>query len=597
MMQTSWDLTRLYENETDGQIELDLTTLLNHYAAMQTILTTSEFFTAEIIVSVLKLQQQAAALGSKLGAFANLSSAVNTKNQLAINLLNRLQVAVSDYANLDVLFADYLGMASEEAFEDLFVIGGEPLVIEHEYVLRKHREHARYLLSAEAEGMLAKLQLTGSQAWSQLRDQLTSSLTFKMVIDNEEKALPITMVSKYLMDRDPDLRREAYLSANEAYASVAESAAMALNSIKGEALTETKLRGYESILDQILRDSHLQAETLQTMLEVMEESLPIFQRYYQMKARLLGHVDGLKPYDFYAPLGKASLDYSLEDGCDFIVATFKDIHPAMSEFIAQAINQAWIDFLPKADKVGGAFCQNIRGFGESRILTNYNGTYSDVSTLAHELGHAYHGHVLSSESILNTSYPMPLAETASTLNEIFIAQAIKETADDQTLFAILNQELSTYSLIHNGVYARFLFEDRIIKQRETGLLSSEEISNLYRECEAKAYGDAVDLSESRGLAWIMTPHYYIPGFHYYNFPYTFGLLYAKGLYARYLKDPIAFREQYDDMLRLTGKAEIETVTQTMGINVADKQFWYDAINLMENDIQTYQQLANKLYGV
>lgn len=192
---------------------------------------------------------------------------------------------------------------------------------------------------------------------------------------------------------------------------------------------------------------------------------------------------------------------------------------------------------------------------------------------------------------------MPLAETASTLQEIFIAQAIKSGADDQTLFAILNQELSTYALIHNGVYARFLFEDEVIKRREKGLLSLDEICQLYCECEAKAYGNAVDLTESKGLAWVMTPHYFIPGFHYYNFPYTFGLLYAKGLYAHYLQDKSQFCEQYDAMLRLTGKADIEEVTKTMGIDVQDEQFWYDAIAVMEQDIEQYEQLANKLYGV
>ncbi|MGL5530786.1 MAG: M3 family oligoendopeptidase, partial [Culicoidibacterales bacterium] len=170
-------------------------------------------------------------------------------------------------------------------------------------------------------------------------------------------------------------------------------------------------------------------------------------------------------------------------------------------------------------------------------------------------------------------------------------------ANDQTRFAMLNQELSTYALIHNGVYARFMFEDQVIKRREQGLLSREEICELYRECEQKAYGEAVDLSESQGLAWVMTPHYFIPSFHYYNFPYTFGLLYAKGLYAKYLENPETFCEQYDTMLRLTGKAEIEAVTQTMGINVQDEQFWLDAIAVMEQDVEAYEQLANKLYGV
>ncbi|MGL4952640.1 MAG: M3 family metallopeptidase [Culicoidibacterales bacterium] len=491
----------------------------------------------------------------------------------------------------------YLGMASEELFEELFVIGGEPIIIEHQYLLQKHREQARYLLTANEEAVLAKMQLTGSQAWSQLRDQLTASLTFSLTVEDEEQTFPISMVSKFLMDSNPDIRREAYQSATQAYETIADSVAMALNAIKGESITESQMRGYESLLDQILLDSHLQRTTLETMLRVMEQSLPIFQRYYAIKARLLGHLDGLKPYDFYAPLGKGKLDFDLETGSEFVIETLEKMHPEMSAFIAKAIDQSWVDFLPKADKVGGAFCQNIRGFGESRILMNYNGTYNDVSTLAHELGHAYHGHVLNQESILNTSYPMPLAETASTLNEVFIAQAMKTKANDRTRFAILNQELSTYALIHNGVYARFCFEDQVIKRREQGLLSREEICELYRECEAKAYGNAVDLSESRGLAWVMTPHYFIPGFHYYNFPYTFGLLYAKGLYAKYLQAPADFCEQYDQMLRLTGKAEIETVTQTMGIDVQDEQFWLDAIAVMEEDIEAYEQLANKLYGI
>ncbi|MGL4624248.1 MAG: M3 family oligoendopeptidase [Culicoidibacterales bacterium] len=596
-MKKTWDLTPLYENETDPQIEQDLQQVLTYYQAIQQVLTTSDAFEVGIIRDVLIHQQQAAALASKLGAFANLSMTVNTKNQAAINLLNRLQVEFSNYANLDVLFGDYLATASEEAFEDLFVIGGDELILEHRYLLTKHREHARYLLSAEEEAILAKMQLTGSHAWSQFRDQVTSSLEFTMTQAEEEQTLPITMVSKFLMDADPDIRREAYFSANKAYATAADSAAMALNSIKGESITENKLRGYDSLLQEILLDSHLQEATLTTMLRVIEQSLPIFQRYYKIKARLLGHVDGLKPYDLYAPLGTADLNYDLEAGCQFVVETLATVHPQMSEFIAQAIEKSWIDFLPRADKVGGAFCQNIRGFGESRILLNYNGTYNDVSTLAHELGHAYHGHVLNQESVLNTSYPMPLAETASTFNEILIAQAIKKSADNQTLFTILNQELSTHALINNGVYARFLFEDAVIKRREQGLLSREEICELYHECETKAYGEAVDLSESQSLGWVMTPHYYIPGFHYYNFPYTFGLLYAKGLYAKYLKSPETFCEQYDQMLRLTGKADIEDVTKTMGIDVQDEQFWYDAVAVMEADVQLYEQLANKLYGV
>lgn len=526
---------------------------------------------------------------TRLYSYAELTASVDAKNERALQLAERVQTQSVELVEPNVKFQAWLG-----SLPDLDgLISKSELLKTHRYMLTELSEKSKYMLSEKEEIILAKMKNTGSNAWTKLQELLTSTLLVELTDGGETKQLPLPVVRNMAYEKDPALRKKAYEAELAAYPKIEESSAASLNGIKGEVITVAKLRGYESALDKTLKDSRMDKETLDAMLDAIRESLPTFHRYYRKKAEILGHADGKLPfYDLFAPVGNADMRFTYQEARDFIVKHFGSFSEKLANYAARAFDNQWIDAETREGKRGGAFCANLHIVGESRIMANFTGSYNDVSTLAHELGHGYHGECLVQEAFFNSDYPMPIAETASILCETIIAKAALQQATPEEAFAILENDISGAGQVIVDIYSRFLFESELFARREQGSLSVNELKELMLQAQKDAYGDGLNPDLLHPYMWVCKPHYYSADYNYYNFPYAFGLLFAKGLYAVYLERGEAFVEQYDQLLSVTGKMNIADVAAIMDVDVRSIDFWRNSLALIAKDIETFVKLAD-----
>ncbi|WP_330603013.1 M3 family oligoendopeptidase [Anaerosolibacter carboniphilus] len=522
-------------------------------------------------------------LYTRLLSFGELSLSVNAKDERALRVVEHLEARETELAKPMVMFQKWIG-----ELDDLEkVIASSKRLEEHLFYLMEIKKNGKYLLSEGEEILVAKMKNTGSNAWSKLQELLSSTLLVDINIDGEDKKLPLPVVRNMAYAKDAALRKKAYEAELKSYEKVAESSGASLNGIKGEVITLSKMRGYGSVLEKTLMDSRMDQETLDAMLTAMVESLPTFHRYYRRKAELLGHENGLPFYDLFAPMGDVKMEFTYEEAKDFIVKNFRSFSDTLANYAAHAFEKGWIDAEPREGKRGGAFCSNLHVIKESRILSNFTGTFNDVSTLAHELGHGYHGHCLNDETYLNSDYPMPIAETASIFCETIIQKAALKGASEEEVFAILESSLMGAGQVIVDIYSRFLFERELFKRREEGSLSVEELKEMMIRAQKEAYGNGLDHHVLHPYMWVCKPHYYYGEANYYNFPYAFGLLFAKGLYAEYMKRGTKFIKEYDQLLSITGKKSIADVASTMGIDIRQADFWRSSLKIIEDDIEAF----------
>lgn len=527
---------------------------------------------------------------TKLMTYANLTLSVDSKNEKAQQVFDRLQVKFTELTEPSVKFQKWL--SSLENLDN--IISSSQILKEHRFYLKETVNNAQYLLSDKEEIVISKMATTGSKAWTKLQNILTSTLLVDMTLNNEEKQLPLPVVRNMAYDKDPQIRKTAYEAELKAYKKIEESSAACLNGIKGEVLTISKMRGYNSPLEETLVKSRMDEQTLNAMLEAIRESLPVFHKYYRAKAEMLGHDSGLPFYDLFAPMGEVDRKFTYEQAREYIVENFRTFSDKLANFADNAFEKSWIDAEPRKGKRGGAFCSNIHSIGESRILSNFNGSFSNVTTLAHELGHAYHGHCLSKETILNSHYPMPIAETASIFCETIVMNAALKEADNNDAISLLESSISDAGQVIVDIYSRFLFESELFERRKDHPLSVNELKEIMISAQKQAYGDGLDHNHLHPYMWVCKPHYYYASQNFYNFPYAFGLLFAKGVYAAYLKDKDSFIQRYDKLLAATGKNNIADVAEMMGIDVHSSDFWRSSLNLIEQDIQKFVQLSQSV---
>ncbi len=529
-------------------------------------------------------------LSSKLMAYPRLTLSVEAKNEIALQYMDKLQIKYSEITKPSVQFENFIG-----SLDDLEkIIESSKICKEHSFYLNEIKESTKYSLSEKEEILASKMSHTGSKAWSKLQNILTSTLLVDIELDGNLKQLPLPIIRNMAHNKDQEVRKTAYISELKAYKKIEESSAACLNGIKGEVITISQMRGYNSPLEQTLVTSRMDEETLNTMLKAIEESLPIFHKYYRKKGEILGHKNGLPFYDIHAPIGEMDKTYTYDEARKYVVENFRTFSDRLANFADNAFEKRWIDAEPREGKRGGAFCSNLHAIKESRILTSFNESFSNVITLAHELGHGYHGLCLKDETILNSRYPMPIAETASIFCETIVMNTALREASDKEKFSILESSISDAGQVIVDIYSRFLFEKELFKRRESHALSVNELNEIMLVAQKKAFGNGLDHDYLHPYMWINKPHYYYGERNFYNFPYAFGLLFSKGLYVEYLKDKDAFVKEYDKFLCATGKNNIVDVAKIMGIDVHSEDFFKSSLKLVEKDIEQFINLANKI---
>lgn len=336
----------------------------------------------------------------------------------------------------------------------------------------------------------------------------------------------------------------------------------------------------------------MERATLDAMLGAMDEYLPKFWQYLKTKGKALGHENGLPWYDLFAPMGNASTKFTAQEARDYLVDLFEKFNPEEAQMIARAFDDAWIDFYPRDGKAGGAFCAGVECLGESRILTNFDGMFTDVVTLAHELGHAYHNECIKDHRPLNHDYSMPVAETASTFNEcVVMAAAIAGAADKNEQLALIESQLQDATQIICDIYSRFRFEAMVFENREEKFMDADTLCGYMLQAQKQSYGDGLDPQCLHPYMWVCKSHYYGPTF--YNFPYAFGGLFARGLYAQYEKQGADFIPKYKKLLHTTTIASVEDTAKVAGIDLTDKEFWRGALQTIADQIDLFCDLVKE----
>ena len=584
-MKGTWDLSILYTGFDDPEFQRDEACLDEAIEKLSALAERSE--TAEpkdLLKEYIDVSEAIAEYANKLIIFCNLRYSANTKDDEAASRLGRLMGAYSrtaaPYARLSKTIASYGDLDS--------IIDESARLGEHRYLLTNIRRDNAYMLSDGEETVFAKMNISGANAWGDLQSALTSSVT----VDYDGKAIPLSSARNLAYDKDPEVRKKAYEAELACYEKIKDSVAFALNSIKLQVLSECELRGYASPLDKALYGARMKRETLNALLSAMEEYMPVFHKYLRAKAKALGHEGGLPWYDLFAPMGKSDRSYTVEEAKDYLLSIFSGFDSELAEMVKCAFENRWIDFYPREGKVGGAFDCGVPSAKQSRVLTNFDGSHSDVVTLAHELGHSFHDRQVFKNSALNQDYSMPVAETASTFNEVLVmSEALKKAKDKDERLALLEGELSDACQIICDIYSRYTFEASVIDNRASEFMSADRLSALMTEAQKKAYGCGLDENVMHPYMWLCKSHYYSGSLSFYNFPYAFGGLFARGLYAKYEKEGKPFVETYKEMLRTTALADVEETAKIAGIDLTKREFWCEGLKTIAEKIEEFCRLV------
>jgi oligoendopeptidase F len=527
-----------------------------------------------------------------LNAYIRSFITTNSRDERAQARLSELQQHFVRLSQLSTRFTAWIGGLDVEG-----LLERSALARDHAYALRKAKLRATHLMAPELEQLAAEQSLTGGSAWSKLYSTFTSQITVPFARDEETRDLPISALRNMAFDPNRAVRREAYEAELAAWERAAVPIAAALNSIKGETNTLTQRRGWEAPLDVGLFENNIDRATLDALLAAARESFPDFRRYLRAKARALGIPatdsggSALAWYDLFAPVGHSESVWSYDAAAQFIAEQFGSFSSRLRGLAERAFGERWIDAEPRSGKVGGAFCMYLRQ-DESRILANYEPSFNGLSTLAHELGHAYHNMNLANRTPLQRSTPMTLAETASIFCETIVVQAALRNADAQEQIAILESSLQNACQVVVDITSRFLFEQNVLERRRQRELSIAEFKALMLDAQRQTYGDGLDESALHGYMWAAKPHYYSSTF--YNYPYMFGLLFGLGLYARYRSDPDGFKAIYDDLLASTGLGDAADLAGRFGIDIRSIDFWRSSLDVVRKDIERFETLVSGL---
>ena len=524
------------------------------------------------------------AYGNKLVEYCMLRQAANTLDGEASSGASQVMGLLSTMAGPKAIFKDWAAK-----LPDLMeLVASDEVLKEYTFLYSNILSSSSFQLPGMGEEITAKMELSGGSAWGDLQQFLTSTVP----VQYRGEKTNLSAIRNLAYDPDPAVRKDAYEAELNCYERISDSVAFALNSIKLETLTDCELRGYESPLDRTLKEAHMSRATLDAMLGAMDEYLPKFWQYLKAKGKALGHENGLPWYDLFAPMGAMAEKYTAEGAREYLVDLFSGFDQELADMVARAFDNAWIDFYPRSGKSGGAFCSGVDCLHESRILTNFEGQFGDVVTLAHELGHAFHNQCIDSHRVLNHDYSMPLAETASTFNECVIMNAaIKAAKTDEEKLALIESQLQDATQVICDIYSRYRFETMVFEKRKEEFLHSSALCDLMTQAQKLSYGDGLDEQVMHPFMWVCKSHYYGPTF--YNFPYAFGALFARGLYAQYEREGAAFVPKYKKLLYTTAIATAEDTAKVADIDLTDRDFWRSALQMLADEIDLFCELLEK----
>ncbi len=586
-----WDLTSFFADVASpdfvgfrDQVGRDATALRERAEALAPIADDLAGWAA-LLVALEDLGVRVRHLGSYLGC----RTSADASDQVAASAESGLDRVRTELDK--TLVAVRAGFAAAPAATFAALVA-DPSLAGADYYLERIRQRAAWSMEPALEGLAADLAPSALRAWGRLYDQLSGTLRFTLAVPGQAPIdHPVAMTRTLLEDADPAVRRAALEGSGAAWQGVADVTAACLNAISGTRLVLARRRGVGHFLDPALFDAGIERATLDAMLGAVRDRQEIARRYLRGKATRLG-LARLGFQDLGAPLPREdAARVPWADGCQRIRDAFGASYPALRDLAERAFTGRWIDHSPRAGKRPGGFCTSSPLLGESRVFMTYHGALGDVQTLAHELGHAFHNWVMRDLRLWARSYPMTLAETASTFAEEVVLDATlaapATSAADR--LAILDTRLQDASAFLLNIPMRFDFEHRVYEEREGGELSVDRFRTLMLDAQRANYGDALADDQLDPWFWASKLHFYITDVSFYNFPYTFGYLFSRGIVARFRAEGPSFLPRYEALLRATGSAGAEDVARdTLGIDLRDRAFWDGAIDLIAADLASFE---------
>ncbi len=513
----------------------------------------------------------------------------NSRDKLAAKTLSEFEQASLPMDKLMTQFKAWLGKIADKLDK---VVALNKSAAAHAFMLKEAAEQSKYLMSNELEALAAEMSLSGGNAFGKLQGTAVSQMSVEFELDGKVEKMPMPALINLRSHPDEATRRRGYEAENKAWEEAKETLAACMNGVKGEAITLNKRRGRKDAVHSSIDAARIDRKTLEAMLEAMEGSFPMFRKYFKAKAQKIGK-EKLAWWDIYAPLGKTDKVYSFEEARDFILDNFGRFSPGLAAFAKRAFDNNWIDAEQRDGKRGGAFCMEVQGVKESRILSNFDGSFDQVSTLSHELGHAFHNECAyqAKKTVLQQLTPMTLAETASTMCETIVTEAVLATTKDpQEELAVLEAQIQGAGQVVVDIYSRYLFEKEVFERREKSELSADDLNEIMERAQEAAYGDGLDERYLQKFMWTWKPHYYSPGLSFYNYPYAFGLLFATGLYAIYQQRGADFVQDYKNLLASTGEATAANLAKRFGIDIRKRKFWDDSLAIIGKRVDRFCEI-------
>jgi pepF/M3 family oligoendopeptidase len=518
-----------------------------------------------------------------LGAYIYATVSTDSRNERAQGLLSEMETLDARVSPLLARLADWVAALGTE---QLATVSTEAR--DHLGPLERLQARAEHQMSEVEEGLYSELGTTGSSAWGRLQGDLTSQLSTEVHLPTGTKTMPMAAVRGLSTDSDLNVRKAAYEAEMRAWPTIAVACAAAMNSIKGEANVVNRRRKWKQPLDASLYSNNVSLETFNAMQSAVHASLPDFRRWMRVKAKLVGDTNGLSWWNLSAPLSISPGPISWDQGISLVKGAFASYSDRLSHLVDRSINEQWLDAEPREGKVGGAFCMSFVD-DRSLVLLNWSGSVDSAQVTAHELGHAYHNTQLAHRTALQKRLPMALAETASIFCETLVVEEGLSRLQGDDRLALLDVDLIGANQVVVDIHSRFLFETEVFARRQKRTLGVSELNEIMLSAQRDAYGDGLDQTTAHTHMWVLKPHYY--GSHFYNWPYTYGLLFGLGLYAQYQLDPEKFRDGYDDVLSRAGMDTAEQLGQAFGIDVTSESFWTASLDVLRARMRNYEQLA------
>jgi len=522
-------------------------------------------------------------------AFLHSFISTDSFNQQALQMGSQFDKVMVEVRKVSILLEAWVGQF-KDVLPEVLLLGNS--AGEHAFPVKEMAEQSQYLMSEKEEILASELSLSGSSAWGKLQGTVTSQKSVDFELDGEMKTLPMPALINLHAHPKEDVRKRAYEAEMTAWESVKEPLAACMNGIKGWVNTLNDHRGRKDALHAPIDQARIDRETLEAMMSAMEDSFPMFRRYFKAKAARFGQ-KALPWWNVFAPVGKLDKEYSFPEAAEFILKHFGNFSDELRDFAKTAFDNRWIDAEQRSGKRGGAFCMGVPGVKESRILCNFDGSLDQVMTIAHELGHGYHNFNMyqQNKTPLQRQTPMTMAETASIMCETIVFNAVMNTiSDPEEELALLETALIGDSQVIVDIYSRFLFEKEVFERREKSELSADELCEIMEKAQEATYGEGLDPQFRHKYMWTWKPHYYSAGLSFYNFPYAFGMLFGVGLYAIYQQRGDAFIPDYKKLLSSTGDAPAAELAARFGIDIRSKKFWEDSLAVIGKRIDRYCEL-------